>query len=884
MTKVFVTIVLTLFSCTAFSQSTTLLAGGLEHQIEIKYSSEAAGSVNAQMLALVSKTLGVSTQQSIIHYTVKEHQQIIKTGNMLNLSLAVGNYVLNDELSYLKFSINAFLTPSLISYTYVWEDANDTVLEKKTETDKAFKNGSFLLKSKVDDIYNDESYKLYLSELSFGFTANDVKKLDEYMAMVDAYYNSDAQLNMLEQTLDAIRIDSIELLTEAHQQTQEHLEVFSRIKSQRFTSKLDLNANDPIQFKSHLGRVEVRNKELKKELEFALNNMHLTYFAKGNQYLTWGNKETAAVYFKKSIAKKASFASPYVELALLDLEKKNYPAVLDTCKKVLLTLKTDTDARYKAVKASEAVIYAYIDEIYSSIEAQEFSSAMNRFEQIKTLAREIPGVKNFQEFAAIQDALYKAYYDNLVLKARASLDKRELMQAHRTIDSITAFRNEYPGVILNPSKEHELLRNLFDQWVARGKQQIENHQTDSALFSFMQAKVLCSRYEVVYCTEELELLVFESRKAQYANYLSEAEMAIEENLPDSALHLLSLAEQWLREYKVPESEQYPLLLAAASNLKYIALIREGNRSFENNRMHEALALYQEALTMEQVAGVKPDPGLPSRILETAKYLVLLQGTQTASLVEAMNLPDARIKLNQMRELSATYKLENDTEVAEAVANAEALLVAGKCDQALFDYNVQLTAAKKFIEQREFIYASQALEKANALTGKNADCNLDKSVYSTLRNDISAMLYYQKKKMQIDTYIDDKEYNDAIDAYEKLTRFYADSCTHNFGIEHLPIENYFLNHNQSMFIDFGVRYYVERGNLELGMNLLRELRHRDYIASWSKASQVDLGVKLALKDIEQNPERDPKIQVIEYTKADKWYRYLKKAYLMQWKNR
>src|SRR5690606_6637226 len=119
----------------------------------------------------------------------------------------------------------------------------------------------------------------------------------------------------------------------------------------------------------------------------------------------------------------------------------------------------------------------------------------------------------------------------------------------------------------------------------------------------------------------------------------------------------------------------------------------------------------------------------------------------ASLVEAMNLPEARLKYNQMRELTETYKLESDTEVAQAIATVEALLVAGKCDQALFDYNVQLTAAKKFIEQREFIFASQALEKANDLTGKHAECNLDKSVYSTMRNDISAMLHYQKQKMQ-----------------------------------------------------------------------------------------------------------------------------------------
>lgn len=883
MFKYFITIALMLIVGEAFSQSTDLLAEGVEKQLEISGAASVNSADTRQVLMLAARAMAKSTDQTILHYTVKEHRTINKTGNRLQIYLSIGNYVFNDEVSYQKFAISSFLKPSLISYTWVWEDGDGNELEKKTVKDQVFKNGAYLVKKSIEDVYNKSSYKLYMTNISFGFDSQDAKKLDEYMSTVDAYYNADAQLNMLEQGLNAIRIDSIPLLNTFLQQTEDNERIFSHLKGQRFASKLDLDAGDPIQFKSHLGRVEVLNKDQKKKLEYALNNMHITYYLKGNDYDNWGNKEAAKEYYLMSIREKANYPPPYVALATYDLAAKKYQAALDTCKKVLVTMNPDTDTRYKAVKTAEAVIYVHLDSIKQQIEAKKFTEAIQRFEDLKEEARQIPGVKNFQEFKDIQELLYKGFYNQMVEQAQQAMEKHELLIVHQKIDSLSEFRREHQNSILNPMQEHKLLRELFTQWIEQGRRQTKT-EPDSAVFSFYQAKLLCKKYEVVYCTEQLDLDMYEAVKAQYIHYCDKAEVVIGEQLADSALNLLARAKQLNTAYTLPKYEKYDRLLAEAKQLKYVDLIKEGDNAFTENQMREALAFYQEALDLESKAAITADTRLPGKILETAKNMVLLSCTQAESFAEALNLTEANNKYSEAKQWAVSYKITNDEEVNAALKKVSELVAQGKCSQALFDYNVQLNASQKFIEKHEFIYASESLQKAKLMVVQNPDCKLDASIYSGLYNDIRAMLHYQKRMIQIDAYIEDKEYSDAVEEYIKLTKFYDDSCTNNFGIEHKKLDDYFMTHTNTQFIDFGVRYYVDLGKIAFAMDLLHELRKRDYISGWSQASQEALGMQLALLDMEKNSELDPKIKVIDYTKNDKWYRFLRKSYLQQWKNR
>ena len=86
------------------------------------------------------------------------------------------------------------------------------------------------------------------------------------------------------------------------------------------------------------------------------------------------------------------------------------------------------------------------------------------------------------------------------------------------------------------------------------------------------------------------------------------------------------------------------------------------------------------------------------------------------------------------------------------------------------------------------------------------------------------------------------------------------------------------------IESGVKYYTRLGKPANALKLLDELYRRDFEPAWAKECQTELGVKLAQKDYQEHPEANAKLKVLDYTRGDKWYNNLKKAYLQEWKNR
>lgn len=866
-----------------YAQVETLLQDGIEKKIEIKYLSNDKGSINSKIIEKVASAKALPVHATVLVYSVKEHQKIIKRGNKLQLQLSIGNYVFTDDVVYKQFSINKYLTPSVVSYTYVWSGDNDKVIETDKVKNEKFKNGAFLLNKRIDIPDASSSYKLYFSDVSFGFLEQDFEKLDEFMATIDSYYDADAQLSMIEQEMNLMGIDSIEMLDKYRQQTINNTKVFNKIRFNRYTSKLSLNANDPIQFKSHFGRAEVRNRELKRELEKAINFMHITYHLKGMDWLKWGDIQKAKQFFEKSIAEKSNYAPPYYELAKMDFDNKLYEKAIDSCSMVINLLNTDTDTRYSCVKLSESVIYVYLDDINKFIEASDYSMALEKLNLCEDYSKNIPGVKVFEEFGEIHGKLFQAYYLDLANVAKQQIENMQLQQAQFNVDSLIEFRNMYKVYIQSPEKEHLLLKDLYIAWIEKGKYYLEENVSDSSLYAFVQASILCRKHEVVYCTDELTSLISTARINQYNALITHCDKLIQEQLADSALALLSNAETFREQNSLVKSEKVELLFLQAQQIKYGEFINIGYAKYSTSKSREALAYYGEARAIEESYKITIDTSLSGKIEFATRGYIILLCLQGETLVEALHINEARQKLSSAESLYTFYNMSSNEESTAAITNLKDILRTGICEEIQHSYNIQVLSSKKFIEKKEFIHASNALGKAKGIINKESKCELSDTATNRIANEISAMLYYQKQMVEINDELKDKEYSNTIDDYNGLTEFYYDSCENNFGIEHKNLYTYISTNSNKGLIDFGVRYYLQFEKGDTALVLLDILFKKKYIASWSKQSQVELGIQLAREDIETNSNQNPKIKVLVYTKDNKWYRYLRKAYLSEWKN-
>jgi hypothetical protein len=862
----------------SFAQTETILSEGIDKTIEIKHSDNIN---NNKVLELVARAKSLPQGSAVLKYNIKEYHYIIKTTDKLQLQLSVGHFVFPDNINYLKFNINNLLKPSLISYTYVWEDKDGKIIETSGKKNQKFKNGSYLLNKKVNNTFNSTEFKLYLSDISFGFSNYDVSKLQDFFNSVDAYYDADAQLNMINKGLNMIRTDSLEMLDIWLKQTIDNQTAFDNIRSQRFTSSLNLNASDPIRFKIHFGETEVRNREIKKSLEHTIKNMHVAYYLKGKDWLNRKNTEKAIQFFNKSITEKQTYTPPYYELAKLDFDNKLYKKTIDTCSMVLNKLKPDTDTRYNCVKLAETVIYVYLKDIETLINENKINEAVKKLELCENYAANIPGVKHFSEFDDMHGKLYLQYYNSLVETVDIQIKNEKLQTAQQNIDTITQLRHAHSVYIVNAEKEHILLKNIYAAWINAGKNFTAGNIADSALYAFIQASVVCHKYEVVYCTAELDSLISKAHINEYNYMINQAENLITEQLADSAIQSLKNAEIFRIQNSIEKSNKYDSVFTTARQLKYNELIKIGDESINNNKSHEALAFYNQALLLENNYKIIGDTSLQSKIKFAASDYVILLCIQGETLIEALKIEDAKQKLTNSKNIYNKYKL-TDSESSNAINNLNEKLKTGKCNKVQYAYNVQIIAARKFIEQKKFVYAQQALKKAKNISKSDPGCSLSDSIAKQMANNISAMLYYEKEMNVIISKLENKEYANAMTHYNKLTEFYTDSCKNNFGITHKSFYNFIITSKYNGLIDYGVRYYTGISKTDTALILLDILYKKDYIASWAKPSQTDLGIKLAQKDYEQDADTNPKQEVWSYIKDEKWYKYLKKAYLTQWK--
>lgn len=873
-----------LFFVSKAQYGTVLLDEGVEKTILISYKKqEKEYARNNQIIESILKSQGGTLEDIQLSYQVKEYHKISQTGKNINLWASVGNLVLEGEYNYLKFPINQLLVPSEISFSAHWQDAKGNEIEKNIFTHEKFKSGADLFKKRVPDNGKAERSKLFLDHLRLFFSQKDLEKFNNFTQAVDAYYNADARLNMLNQALDKISLDTLELLDDFHQTTIDNENYFEQLKQLKLVSKLNLKVIDPIGFNAHFGKTQVRNRTLKKNIERTQKNMHEAYHKKGLDHLKWGNKKKAKWFFEKSIKEKNSYAPPFYELANMDFEDKKYEAVLDTCASVLNHKKPDNDTRYNILQLIDKVMLINIEKIRGLVETNFFNLALEQLTYCQNYLTNVEGVRNYPEIDEMHEFIYTGMYNDLAKTAEKFIEKEELEKAQQSIDTLMKFRENGDKYFINPKKQEDLLVRLHKGFVEKGKVYLDKGQADSALYALTSAEKICQTYTFVACKNELTALLYQVYTENYKRLIALTEDAVNENLPDSALHLIGQANVLQKKQRLGRNTKIDSLYLQAKQLKYNGLITEGEIALKGGDGQQALAFLEEATQISETIKINEDPDLDNKKKQAAVAYILSICSQAETFVEALQLDKARAGLNKSNAVLRTYHLEDNNEAKQAIEKLADLLKQGQCNEIQLDFNVQQGAAVRFIEKLDFENAQNSLKQAREIAKNAKKCNISTQKIDSLGREIQSIAFYMQQLKKVNEMIKNKNHNSAIALYKEIMTYYADSVKNNFGIVCDSLFDFVKNHSDNEFLNYSIIYYTEQSLAEKALELLEELYARNYIASWSKESQTTLGAYLANQDFAEDQEADPKEKVSHYTHDLFWFKYLKKAYLNHWKN-
>jgi len=211
-----------------------------------------------------------------------------------------------------------------------------------------------------------------------------------------------------------------------------------------------------------------------------------------------------------------------------------------------------------------------------------------------------------------------------------------------------------------------------------------------------------------------------------------------------------------------------------------------------------------------------------------------------------------------------------------------ILFTQECINAQNEYDVHLGNAKNNLMNKYYLLADKDFEIAFKVTDNYPNCMIDKTEAMNLKKDVQPAIDFLKKSIAIDDDVKSNRYSNAIAEYIEIEKFYnLQQIDKNFGLTLLPMADYIAKQENS-FIIFSVNYYTIGNSYENALKLLDVLKSRTTASKVVKNEQKFLGNQLAIRDHANNPSQNYKVAVLEYTRADKWYKNLGKSYLKQWK--
>jgi hypothetical protein len=152
----------------------------------------------------------------------------------------------------------------------------------------------------------------------------------------------------------------------------------------------------------------------------------------------------------------------------------------------------------------------------------------------------------------------------------------------------------------------------------------------------------------------------------------------------------------------------------------------------------------------------------------------------------------------------------------------------------------------------------------------------------LKKEVQPAIDFQKKSVSIDEHVKFNRFSNAIAEYINLEKFYSQqNIDKNYGLTILPMVD-FIAKQENTFIIFTINYYINEKSYENALKLLDVIKSRTTSSKEVKNEQKILGTQLAIRDHSNNPSQDYKTTVLQYTRADKWYKNLGSAYTKQWK--
>ncbi|MDO6389434.1 hypothetical protein Q4E40_04810 [Pontibacter sp. BT731] len=448
--------------------------------------------------------------------------------------------------------------------------------------------------------------------------------------------------------------------------------------------------------------------------------------------------------------------------------------------------------------------------------------------------------------------------------------------AGRTRDILTQMR-------VDPETQQMALglaHDIYSSFMAEGHAHNGGGDYRSAVAAYADARALCSTLGGLRCN--MPALNDGEGRAVYGYYRS---------MVEEGKHFLSRGDLAQAEQLAAEAytfqRQYDYLLhdaPEAAELQgqvkyqyYVQHIDKGRQAMKSRDYRNALEQFESALALEQGNTFQPVRELGGLLQQAAKPVLLSQLAEGYTLAMNNRLSDARAVASSAENMRARYALERDKEVQGKYIELRDRIFTQECLNVQADYDRHYQNAQALVREKKFIAADQAYQAAINAAGTKATCTIATFTAEDGIATIAEAAAYQRILEEANRMVATGRYTDAIQRYNAAEQHYLNKSIARFGLNHISLYNFAQAQSKLAFTATVVDHFTSIHQEKAALQLLTNLLNNGYAKGKTKKVQQQLGIQLAILDVNAGRTETANVLAASYTQGDKKLKHLGKAY-------
>ncbi|MEA2043020.1 MAG: hypothetical protein U9N85_10780 [Bacteroidota bacterium] len=876
-----------LFTSGLFAQSQVIYNRTSKENYVIKFQTNEQTISNKMMQELAKGNSGNHLNMRV-RYSLDQTRKILKRRNILSLLTTLSNVEVTGNNKYKDFVVSEFVLPSKVSFDVAVKNRNSTIREFSISNAPVSIDVSEILNETMTDSLNSNQYRLELSNKYFSYTSNDLKKFKAYIGNIETYYTKRRILKNIKRELNSItvtkehleRIEDIRTLRNYNQLAAENINSINTIRKSPFISTLDLRHNDPANFMSLLEQSASKSKKLKHLTSNILNNLDEFYYNKGLDRIAINRHSEAKLFFEKSIRENNKFAPSHVQLAKILYNTGYRKEAVD---KIYLVTRMNPDAQTQALN-DELADNIYKDLILEASDLNShaaFDDAIHVLHIAEQLCRDFTAVRCLPNMDAELLRAIKGKYYIITDKAYRAMQSGGLDDSENLIDIAINYRRDHLTFIPEHDEIIELTGELYNKYINSAISHNNRKQFSEAVYKLNEAQRVCRKYKEVNCDSRLDDEYNRAYTGIYNNNIRSAQSAYNSGNYSLADKELSEAIELRKKYNLNASSIESSLVLKIKNALYKDYVATGKTSMQRAKYEQALERFNLAKEIERNYKVTANRKLSEYITNSAEGLTLDYIDRGKNNVSRNHLKSARSDYNKAKSVAANYNILNIPVVKSSITELKNAIFKQECMNAQNKFDNYLATAEMKISSSEYMEADKVLNTAVAHANSNSACEIDLAEARKMQNEISDAVDYLAVIEKCFKDLRYRKYNNAIVLYEKAGERYQSNNVSRFGIIHIGLYD-FITGQSTDFINYGVYHFTKEHKLEKALLLLKTLNAKEYRRRNTNDNQKFLGGELARRDYAQNPNGDRRDNINRYTKGDRYFVKMKRAYRRQWR--